>query len=235
MQDINSMYEYIKKEFLPLVNNNDISIVLENDKIRIKIINGYTYEFLDRFFEYEESLSFEDLSYIWLDVKTEKGLVIKFIEYCLARKSLIDPCVILNILNLIKTYTSYNNEFFNSQENYFSSLVDFLDAKLTLKDKIKEFITDLSICFYSILQSSNKFIIDTEECKDIDNIYLSLFSSMDFYSICGIIGLANDFNTEKCYKVKNAFSIINNIISKNNISDLLLTSFIKEFNNDASS
>ena len=77
---------------------------------------------------------------------------------------LSNASILFNIILLLKTYNTLEDEFFNNKNVYYSSLEDFLDIKNGLKSDIKELNTKLSIYFMSIFRSLNKF-----EFSFIDN------------------------------------------------------------------
>lgn len=187
---------------------------------------------LPLFYKYENMLEIQNLSNIWLDLKgIEKDTLEAIISYTMTYTETIDPIMILNLLNLIKNYNTLNDEFFNDKHVYFNNLVEYLDIKITLKKQLKEFIKTIGIKFYSLVKSCNK-IQDNATSENLENLYNMIFSSIDFMTLCGILSNGNDFSTDECYTIKNANTILYNLIEKSYLNNELLDIFLKGINND---
>ncbi|MGN1393467.1 MAG: hypothetical protein ACI4V7_05405, partial [Succinivibrionaceae bacterium] len=117
-----------------------------------------------------------------------KGLDIELIteglKFALNYKNLKDSLMLLNILNLIKTYNTLDDSFFMNENIYISSIEDMLDLRLNLKDEIKEFNKKLSMYFISLIKSYNKTIfLPTDKCVDLPEIYKNIFLNIDLLTL----------------------------------------------------
>ena len=188
---------------------------------------------LNTLYVYEAKLDLQNLPNIWLDLKgLDNELLIEAFLYSINYSELIDPTMILNILNLIKIYNTLSDDFFNHERVYFKSLTDFLDIKITIKKDLKEFTKKIGIRFYSLVKSCNK-IQDNSTAQNLENIYNMIFSSIDFMTLCGILSNTNDFSTDECYVIKNAHTILYNLIEKSYVNNQLLDTFLKGLNTNA--
>ena len=75
--------------------------------------------------------------------------------------------IIQNILTLIKTYNTFDDHFFLSDEIYLNSIEQFLDVKMALAQKITAFNFKLISCWLSLFKSANKFEYNELDDEDI--------------------------------------------------------------------
>lgn len=141
---------------------------------------------------------------------------------------LTNVSIIFNIILLLKTYNTLEDDFFNNKNVYYSSLEDFLDIKNGLKYDIKELNTKLSIYFISIFRSLNKF-----EFSFIDNpiqipqLYTNILLSIDVFTIGGILSNNNGFTDKDMLMVKDSYGYVSEIVSKIKITDMMFESLME--------
>lgn len=221
-----------------LLNNyTDISLEFKdniysihvNDSIDINVLR----EFLLNYFKLEKD-NLEDLYTIIVKLDLKDLSIYKLKEsfkLALSYKDLVDPIMILNIINLIKTYNTLNDSFIENEDIYIKDLTDFIDIKLELRDDLLRFNKELAMYFYSLLKSNNKLNIeDNSDYAVIENIYLLIFKSIDFMTMCGILSVVEDFNTSECAFVKDAKSILDGMLNKSFLGNKLANSILESFN-----
>ena len=142
---------------------------------------------------------------------------------------LSNASILFNIILLLKTYNTLEDEFFNNKNVYYSSLEDFLDIKNGLKSDIKELNTKLSIYFMSIFRSLNKF-----EFSFIDNpvhipaLYKNILLSVDVFTIGGILNNNNGFTDKDMLMIKDSYGYVSEITSKIRTTDMLFGSLMEQ-------
>lgn len=142
---------------------------------------------------------------------------------------LSNASILFNIILLLKTYNTLEDEFFNNKNVYYSSLEDFLDIKNGLKSNIKELNTKLSIYFISIFRSLNKF-----EFSFIDNpvhipeLYKNILLSVDVFTIGGILSNNNGFTDKDMLMIKDSYGYVSEITSKIRTTDMLFGSLMEQ-------
>ena len=142
---------------------------------------------------------------------------------------LSNASILFNIILLLKTYNTLEDEFFNNKNVYYSSLEDFLDIKNGLKSDIKELNTKLSIYFMSIFRSLNKF-----EFSFIDNpvhipeLYKNILLSVDVFTIGGILSNNNGFTDKDMLMIKDSYGYVSEITSKIRTTDMLFGSLMEQ-------
>lgn len=143
-------------------------------------------------------------------------------------EKLTNASIIFNIILLLKTYNTLEDDFFNNKNVYYSSLEDFLDIKNGLKYDIKELNTKLSVYFISIFKSLNKF-----EFSFIDNpvqvpeLYTNILLSVDIFTIGGILSNNNGFSDKDMLMVKDSYGYVSEIVSKIKITDTMFESLME--------
>jgi hypothetical protein len=157
-------------------------------------------------------------------------LIEESIKYSLTREDLKDPLMILNIINLIKIYNNLNDNFFQDENIYIDSKKQLLDIKKHIKQELKDFIKKLSIYFISIIKSYNKVTYTSLDTYTVlPNIYKTIFLSSDFLTLAGILSVSDSFNTEECVTVKDSFTYVSSLLTKNLLSINLMNNFFKDF------
>lgn len=96
--------------------------------------------------------------------------------------------MLLNIINIAKTYNTFDDSFFENEDVFIDSIEQFLDVKLDLEDQITAFNQNLVEVFLSICRSSNKMEYSLlDDYEDLPLCYNIIFNSIDIMTICGII------------------------------------------------
>ena len=142
---------------------------------------------------------------------------------------LTNVSIIFNIILLLKTYNTLEDEFFNNQNVYYSSLEDFLDIKNGLKSNIKELNTKLSIYFISIFRSLNKFEFSfIDNPVQIPELYKNILLSVDVFTIGGILSNNNGFTDKDMLMIKDSYGYVSEITSKIKTTDMLFGSIMEQ-------
>lgn len=196
------------------LNTEDINIIfssdilLENFNIAIKNI-----------FEYEKNnnvqykFSFDNLSF---DHR------IALMEYAFNNFDLKNIQIIYNIINFIKSYNLFADDYFKSEYIIINSLEELLDFKLKLKDQINNYILELSKYYISLFKSVHKIEFNfLDNACDIPAAFLIIFQNFDFYTLSGILSKCSDFKISDCYLVKDAYAILTDLCNKHSSSSLL--------------
>lgn len=142
---------------------------------------------------------------------------------------LSNASILFNIILLLKTYNTLEDEFFNNKNVYYSSLEDFLDIKNELKSDIKELNTKLSIYFMSIFRSLNKFEFSfIDNPVQIPELYKNILLSVDVFTIGGILSNNNGFTDKDMLMIKDSYGYVSEITSKIRTTDMLFGSLMEQ-------
>lgn len=143
-------------------------------------------------------------------------------------EKLTNASIIFNIILLLKTYNTLEDDFFNNKNVYYSSLEDFLDIKNGLKYDIKELNTKLSVYFISIFKSLNKFEFSfIDNPVQIPELYTNILLSVDIFTIGGILSNNNGFSDKDMLMVKDSYGYVSEIVSKIKITDTMFESLME--------
>lgn len=135
--------------------------------------------------------------------------------------------MLLNIINIAKTYNTFDDSFFENEDVFIDSIEQFLDVKLDLEDQITAFNQNLVEVFLSICRSSNKMEYSLlDDYEDLPLCYNIIFNSIDIMTICGIISTLDGKQTFNLKKYKNSFQIIDSIFSQYAIANKMITSIL---------
>ena len=176
------------------------------------------------------------------DIEIESGLTIfinlkplniqkiqEIISSLLKHDRLSNASILFNIILLLKTYNTLEDEFFNNKNVYYSSLEDFLDIKNGLKSDIKELNTKLSIYFMSIFRSLNKFEFSfIDNPVQIPELYKNILLSVDVFTIGGILSNNNGFTDKDMLMIKDSYGYVSEITSKIKTTDMLFGSLMEQ-------
>lgn len=203
-----SLDEDMKLSFIDDIAANDIETVIkniieyekENDAINVEM-KGLTLEVLSNIF-----------------------------KVAFKQSDLRNPTILLNIINLVKSYNTLDESFFNNQKICVSNIEEFLDLKLELKEEIKQFIKQFTIYFLSIIKSYGKVSVGTlDNCiETLPPIYDMIFLSLDIASICNIFQKSEPINTADCIHIMNNEKYMSSFMLKSSMTNLLIQSFFKE-------
>ena len=176
------------------------------------------------------------------DIEIESGLTIfinlkplniqkiqEILSSLLKCDRLSNASILFNIILLLKTYNTLEDEFFNNKNVYYSSLEDFLDIKNGLKSDIKELNTKLSIYFISIFRSLNKFEFSfIDNPVQIPELYKNILLSVDVFTIGGILSNNNGFTDKDMLMIKDSYGYVSEITSKIKTTDMLFGSLMEQ-------
>ena len=160
-----------------------------------------------------------------LNIQKIQEILSVFLKY----DELTNASILFNIILLLKTYNTLEDEFFNNKNVYYSSLEDFLDIKNGLKSNIKELNTKLSIYFMSIFRSLNKFEFSfIDNPVQIPELYKNILLSVDVFTIGGILSNNNGFTDKDMLMIKDSYGYVSEITSKIRTTDMLFGSLMEQ-------
>ena len=219
----------IKEKLLKELSNEDVNIT-DDEYLTIKIIstkNKTITDYLKLIYEYENSI---EKNNVLLDLKSlSLNELTEAIKYSLSFEELNDAVMLLNIINLIKTYNNLEDLFFESKDVYFNNLEELLDLKLSLRNELKEFSKKLSIYFISLFKSYPKTsYTPTDVHIKLPKIFSNIILGTDLYTLSGIFSFSNTFDTKECVYIEEAFKYISNLLMKNSISMAFFDAFAGE-------
>ena len=152
----------------------------------------------------------------------------EILSLLLKYEKLTNASIIFNIILLLKTYNTLEDDFFNNKHVYYSSLEDFLDIKNGLKYDIKELNTRLSVYFISIFKSLNKFEFSfIDNPVQIPELYTNILLSIDVFTIGGILSNNNGFSDKDMLMIKDSYGYVSEIVSKIKITDTMFESLME--------
>ena len=152
----------------------------------------------------------------------------EILSLLLKYEKLTNASIIFNIILLLKTYNTLEDDFFNNKNVYYSSLEDFLDIKNGLKYDIKELNTRLSVYFISIFKSLNKFEFSfIDNPVQIPELYTNILLSIDIFTIGGILSNNNGFSDKDMLMIKDSYGYVSEIVSKIKITDMMFESLME--------
>jgi len=217
------------KEELLSINNDNIKIT-DGDVVEIEIKDGISIESLldslKTIFDYE----LETNVFVYLKLKSLKiEQKIEAIRYSLTREDLVDPYMLLNIINLIKIYNTLDDSFFNDDRIYVSSIEDLLDIKLDLKNELEELQKKISIYFLSLFKSYNKVSYEPlDRHIELKPLYKHIIMSLDLLTLSGIFSVTKPFSTEECVYIDNAIEYLSELLLKGSLSTYLMNNLLGE-------
>lgn len=194
--------------------NNDISVeqLLKN----LKFI-----------YDLENQLDSNNLHVQLKNLSLEKK--VEAIKFALTYENLKDSLMLLNIFNLIKTYNTLDDSFFENQYIFISDIQELLDLKLEINDQLKQFTKQLSVYFISLFKSYNKISFTPLDIHiQLPNIYKYIILSSDLLTLSSIFSISQYFNTKQCIYIDNAMHYINELTLKNNIGINFINKLFQE-------
>ena len=207
------------------------------DKYSFASLNGDRVK-LDAKTSSEDALSFVKEYYTFQNENKDeeyyldlKGLNLEALKevmvYSLTYKNLTDKLVILNIINLIKTSNTLDDEVFKSEDLYLNSLTDFLDFKLSINVDLKNFCRRLSTYYVALFRSYAKLEISfLDNAEDMPSLYGTIIASLDFFTLGGIFAKCDNFDTDECPIIKNAATYVIHLVEKTKVSNNLLDAIL---------
>lgn len=192
---------------------------------RIKVLNSIDEESLSSFLSLATDnddllLDFKDLD--------EKKLLIVF-KYAMENVNKSSPLITLNLFNLLKTYNTMDESFFDNKDIYFKNLIQMVDVKLDLENEIKEFLKKYSMYFLSLIKCYNKLsYTPLETVTPLPKLFQVLFSMMDFGTAAGIFSRSPAINTDETLQLENAYEYLGLMLVKTGMSINFLADFYNE-------
>lgn len=144
--------------------------------------------------------------------------------------TLYDSNLILNIFMLLKTYNTFNNEYFNHKYIYVNNITDVLDLKIELKSEIQYVSTEIARYFMSLFRSINKFeytFLDNH--IELSTFYSRIFSTFDLNSISLILLNINKIDNIELVYIKNSHFYLDKMLNSYTMSNTLLHKFIEKY------
>ena len=154
---------------------------------------------------------------------------IEIIKFALNYENLdSDPLMLLNILNLVKSYNTLSEDYFQSPDIYVNSVEELLDLKLALSTEMKTFSKKIVMYFFGILKSFNKMSFTAaDEHEELPNLFKNLFLLLDINTISALLAKCPNFCTDEIKYVDNAYVYMSSIILKSAGASALLEDFYK--------
>ena len=209
-------------------SDSNVNIIISNSIDKSELL-----KFLEELFKIEKELTKQNKNNVFLrlkDLNTEK--LADVFRLAMKTEDLSDSLLILNLINLVKSYNSLDDSFFNNDEIYVKDIEDLVDLKIEIQPELQDFINKLSIYFLSMLKSYNKYSFTVlDEYQSLPNLYLTIFNSCDFLTLCGIFANAEPFSTDKCIYLNNTLECMVNLQLKGNIAISCVSDFLKGFEN----
>ncbi len=192
--------------------NRDESLVFDNSIVDFNRLCSFLQNVFDfeLAYEYDFKLQFKALN---------KDIKIQLLRKWLLDENMSNSIVLLNIINLIKTYNTLSDDFFRNQNIIFNDITELLDIKIGIKNEIDIFVKNLCIWYLSLFVSVHK-----NESNYLDDVYeipvpyKKLLLSLDFYTLSGICQKAKDFEISSLKCVKEAYQIVSVLSEKNNMT-----------------
>ena len=207
----------------------------EDEYIDIQVQDGVTedelVEFLNTVYGYEKEL-LKDQKKVTVLVRlgglsSEK--LQKAFELALDDEELCDPLMTLNIYNMIRTYNTISDQFFESEDVYVSDIEQLLDIKLNLRDKLLEVSRKLCVFFLSLLKYSSKTVaMPTDTITHVPMLYQTLLRISDIFMLSELLIKCQDIKMEECVLVDESLKYLLPILEKTMNGMHMLNNFLKE-------
>ena len=208
-----------KEKLFALLKDYGLSYKDTEENTRVYLVfmpDAKLFVFLNKLFSIENELIKEDYT-VFLDLKNQShDFLVSVLRFAIQRDDLCDTGLILNLFNLVKTYNTLDDSFFENEDIYISSMEALLDLKQALREELKEFTKKLSVYFISLIKSySGSVYKEANNEVELPNLYRNLILSADFLTLSAIFSITKEFSTEECICIKNAEEYINSLLFKN--------------------
>lgn len=217
-------------KFTKLKLLSDDKVILNNNLNNLQIE-----DILQTVFIFENENSGKNIKIILKDFNTDQ--LICLYRYVFKYKDFLNirnVSIVLNILNLIKTFNTFDDSFFKCEDVFIKNLEQFLDIKMELADDINELIITIFSAFNSLICSASKIeytmLDDYEELPQFFKVFFSGIDLITLYGIFSSIDANSMVITIKKYK--DSIYFLNTIIEKHKISNLLMTNLLKKLTNE---
>lgn len=131
---------------------------------------------------------------------------------------------------LLKTYNTFNDEYFKHKYIYIKNIADVLDLKIELKNDILNISTEMAKYFISLFRSINKFEYTFLDNYDELPVFFSrVFSAFDLNSISLILLNINNINNIELTYIKNSHFYLDKMLNSYTASNNLLHKFLEKY------
>ena len=153
----------------------------------------------------------------------------KVFSFALDDEDLCDPLMSLNIYNMIRTYNTISDQFFENDDIYVDDIEQLLDIKLNLRDKLLGVSRKLSVFFLSLLKYCSKTVaMPTDTITPVPNIYQTLLKISDVFMLSELLMKCQDIKMEECVLVNDSLKYLLPILEKTMTGMHMLNNFLKE-------
>lgn len=190
-------------------------------------------DFLNSLYEIETELTKINKNNIILNLKAlNTNKLIEIFKISIENDQLCDSVMLLNVLNLIKTSNTLEDEFFEEEYIYFKNIEELVDIKLALIEELDIFIKKFSIYFISLFKSYNKVCFTpTDKHIPLPPLYKNLFLNTDMLTISGIFAISPNFSIDECIYIDNALEYLLPLQAKTVASFNLMNTFLESLTN----
>ena len=170
----------------------------------------------------EHQFSFKDLS---------QDKKITMFKVLLEQATCYNKQLLVNLVNLLKAYNQFSDDFFKNSVIVFSNIEEFLDIKLALEEQIQKFLDSFASYYLSMFVSMHKDVKNYLEAYiQAPHIFVTLIQSLDLYTLSGICQKAKAENVKIFAKpIFNAKEIISTTIDKWKVSNAMLKAMLPQF------
>ena len=157
------------------------------------------------------------------------NVIVEVMRYALHKEEMLNSSFILNILNLIKTYNAFNDDFFNNDLIFYKDIISMVGIKTELNSDIQEVQKNVAIWLFSVFKSLNKVEYTfMDEHYKMPNLYKRIFQVSDLVTIAGIISKIPNFSTSELKNVDNAMFYASDFAKKLTIGNKFLEMFLDD-------
>lgn len=139
---------------------------------------------------------------------------INFISYCLDDESLNNPNIIINLSFLIRQFNDLTTDIFEREDIYYSSIIELLDIKQALRDKLDVLRRKIVEYYFSITKSIST--LNDEMSIDMENIYYNLFQCLSINDI-SVMMQKVDLSFDKIQLVRNSKLLLKRMIKNSEL------------------
>lgn len=151
----------------------------------------------------------------------------KVVKAAFESKVAFNRILLANIINLLKTYNSFADEYFKADTVFFIDIEEFLDVKIALDKEIQAFVDELAGYYMSLFMQVHMTTVNyLEKYVEIPMIFYTMLLSLDLYTISGICQKANKDSIKLCNdRIYNVQVLICQLFDKWKVTNELLKRF----------
>lgn len=182
---------------------------------------------LKTIFDFENIPNHKNIAIEIKQLPTQKKIAA--LKYAMTREDLHDDYMITNVYNLLKTYNSFTDSYFNSKYCYINNQMENMAILKALKEEIKALRTKISWYLLCMMKSYNKVAYTTQDTHiELPVMYQVIFMGTDMTTLLSIFSISNPINTESLVYVDNSFMFLNTLFMRAGTSGFLLNDYLKE-------